>query len=46
MLGGMISQSNLVLLKIHMGTKYITWNSTNNKGVGGTADKQRRQKFK
>lgn len=46
MLGGMISQSNLVLLKIHMGTKYIMWKSTNNKGVGGTADKQRRQKFK
>lgn len=42
MLGGMISQSNLVLLKIHMGMKYITWNSKNNEGVGGTAYKQRR----
>ena len=46
MLDGMISQASLALLKIHMGTKTITWNSTTNKGVGGTEDKQRREKFK
>lgn len=44
MLGGKISPSSLALLKIHMGTKNIMWNSTNNKGVGGTEDKQKRGK--
>lgn len=46
MLDGMISQAGLALLKVHTGTENITWNSTNNKGAGGTEDKQRREKFK
>lgn len=34
----MISQAGLALLKIHTAIKNITWNSINNKGVGGAED--------
>lgn len=34
----MTSQAGLSLLKTHTGIKTITWNSINNRGVGGAED--------